>query len=232
MTKEVAGIDLRTLEMPIHDALEMFQEISNQRIVFDLDNAPTLELTPDKPNSARSTTEVSHRGETIGKMSVIAFAPYDGTGDESAYSVHDVTSAPRYVLPISPKIVPRSKTGIYSEIHLPLTGQFTALPDRDPVLFAGHLDVLGFDNRYRLITIGRLGQGLTDFVNALESGSPATPTARLTTGYDRRGERFGDPHSVYNGSPVALQVCAFLAIRSEMADEHKSIVDELKAVPA
>jgi hypothetical protein len=63
MTKEVAGVPLKAFEVPIYDALERYSEISEGEVIFENPSAATkLELTPDKPNSARSTVTVRHLG--------------------------------------------------------------------------------------------------------------------------------------------------------------------------
>lgn len=227
MSKEVAGVALEALRTPVHDALRAYQALSDGSLQFDLDTAPDLELTPDKPNSARSVTDVQHLGETMGKLYVIAFAPHDGTGDESTYSLDGVY--PDKGLPRHSKIVPRSKQGIDSELHFALAGQFTGI-EGDPVPFAGNLDIIGFKDDGYIGAIGRAGLGLHAFVNALESGRAVEPTVSLTVGKDYVHEqRAGDPHAIYNAFGAVLQVAGFLAITDEMAAQHGSLVDELGA---
>lgn len=228
MSKEVAGVALEDLRTPIHDALRTYQTLSDGSLQFDLDSAPNLELTPDKPNSARSATDVQHLGETVGKLYVIAFAPYDGTGDESTYSLEGVYLAKG--LPQAIKVVPRSKRGIDSELHFALAGQFTETQG-DPVPLVGHLDILGFQDDGYVGAIGRAGLGLHAFVNALESGrTTEEPVVSLTVGKDYVHEqRTGDPHAIYNSFAGVMQVAGFLAITDEMAARHGSLVDELGA---
>jgi len=226
MSKEVAGVALSDLTTPIHDALTTYQDLSNGSLQFELDVASVVELTPEKPNSARSVSTVQHLGETIGKLRVIAFAPNDGTGDESTYSLEGVY--PERGLPAHSKIVPRSKTGIDSELHFTLAGKFKDIAG-DPVPFAGHLDVIGFRNDGYIGSIGSVGLGMNAFVNALELGNPAEPTVSLTVGKDFLGERSGDPHAIYNSFGEVVQVAGFLAITDEMSEKHGVIVDELGA---
>lgn len=229
MTKEVAGIDLKTFQEPIHDALKTFQEISDERVVFDLDEASKLGLTPEKPNSARSVTAVSHLGEAVGNLYVIAFGPHDGTGDESTHSLYGIGDIPKR-LPREPKIVPRAKTGTHSEICLPLVSQMRGSRIFDPVMFAMNLDVIGFDDAYNLKQIGTLNDGYSaKFVDTLMFNWGVEPYARLTTGYDREAKRFGDPHAIYNGYGNVVQVAGFLAISDEIADNHASAAYDLKA---
>jgi hypothetical protein len=226
MTKDVAGVALKDFEVPVHDALQTYQEMSEGSLQLDLEAAPHLELTPDKPTSASSATDIRHLGETIGKLFVIAFAPYDGTGDESTYSL-DYLGLSRGI-PKDSKIVPRSKAGIQNEIHLALAGKFTDVGE-ELVPYAGHLDIIGFNDKGLIGLIGSLGQNLTPFVNALESSRPAEPTASLTIGKDIMGTRAGDPHAVYNGFGNVLQLAGFIAITDEMAAGHASLAGKLGA---
>lgn len=229
MTKEVAGIDLTTFEEPIREALQHYENVSGT-LEFNLDAAPKLELTPDKPNSARSATVVKHLGETMGTLYVIAFAPKDGTGDEKTYSVNQILGKPKW-LPLEPKAMPRSKAGIHSEIHLPLASQFAEIKTDEPTLFAGNLSLIGIDQRWHLRLIGELGQGPTLFTNALEFARPALePVIRLTAGTNETlDHRIGDPHAVYNDHPQVVQVAGFLAVTDEMAPKHGSLAEELGA---
>lgn len=226
MIKEVAGTPLSDFEEPIHDSLRGYQQMANGSLEFDLDASRSLELTPDKPNSARSVTEVKHLGEAIGNLYVIAFAPYDGTGDESTYSAEYLALSDH--LPKEAKVMPRPKNGIHSEIHLTLGAKFVN-SDGGIRPYAGHLGLVGFKDDGSVGYIGRLGQSLTPFINALES-LPADPTASLTVGHDDiTGERVGDPHAVYNLFGEIVQVAGFVAITDEMTEQHSTIVQELGA---
>ncbi|MEI6850544.1 MAG: hypothetical protein WCK26_01090, partial [Candidatus Saccharibacteria bacterium] len=80
MSNEVKGVKLSNFEEPIRYALQTYSEIALGKVAFDIDTASKLELTPDKPNSARSISNVIHLGEVATKLYIIAFAPDDGTG--------------------------------------------------------------------------------------------------------------------------------------------------------
>src|SRR5579862_9109029 len=110
---EVAGINLKNLEEPIRGALTAYEEESGGQLLFDLDAASILTLTPDKPNSARSRSVVQFRRKTIGDLYVIAFKPGDGTGDEKSYSLDQLVTP--VDLPQEAKVVPRDKTGVATE---------------------------------------------------------------------------------------------------------------------
>ncbi len=213
MSKEVAGIKLKELELHIRSAVRDYQRLGNGTLVFDPDRAAELQLTPEKPNSARSKTEVrDHRGDYVGDLYTIAFKPEDGTGDEGTFKVHDLDFDPEY--PQEAKTVPRSKSATHTEIYLPILSQRI---DRhfSPTPFGGTLDLLGLDKshkRPKVIKLGELGyQGWAD---------PRKPQAVYTTGWRKNlgkpfKERFGDPHAVFNSLPDTLVIAAFLAVTND-----------------
>ena len=218
MSKEVAGIALEDLEEPIMVALESYQDFTGGKVQFDVRNAGKLLLTPDKPNSARSTTEVTHLGERMGDLYVIAFKPGDGTGDGKVIGLDDVDTG-RY--PRRVGVVPRPKTGIHAESHLTIVSQHIDTPNSDPVLFVGSLSLLGLLEG-RVVRLGQLGQPDSIFSENMSSGSQdVLPTATYTVGY-KDEVRFGDPHSVFNNHPGAVQVCGFLAFTNDLADRHQA----------
>lgn len=230
MTAEITGIKLKELEIPIHDALEQYQDLSQGSLTFELDDVGLLVPTPDKPNSARSQTVVRHLGEKIGDLYVIAFKPGDGTGDEKTYSLDDLVVGSGY--PRATKVVPRSKEGTHSEGHLSLLSQKIDDVHADPEKFAGRYDLLGLDGKV-IKKMGELGHSTT------VSLADLTPITTLTVGWrDSREsidtplgrmsfqERFGDPHAVYNPNN-AVQVAGFLAISDEVYQKHPEILASL-----
>src|SRR3989344_4309600 len=126
-TQEVAGIKLKNFEAPIIDALKQYQNLTDGALEFELDsndrehNAGVLGLTPERPNSARSTTKVKYLGKEIGSLYVIAFNEGDGTGDVLTYDIEDLKVAKGY--PRADKVVPRSKEGTRQEAHLAVASQ-------------------------------------------------------------------------------------------------------------
>ncbi len=235
MVKEVAGVPLVAFEDPIHYALERYSSQSDGEIEFvDADSVPKLELTPDKPNSARSTTAVTYLGETVGILFVIAFAPEDGTGDESAYRLADINTG-RF--PRAPKVVPRSKSAADSEAHLTIATYQVDGDHDSPYMYAGSLDLIGFElaDPTKLRKIGQLGQPPYRLSRPGNPGA-SKPTTTLTTGYFRSGSRegaygarFGDPHAVYNSLEDKVQLCGFLAISPEVAAQHPAVLQSLRA---
>jgi hypothetical protein len=209
MSKHIADIPLKTFEDPIRSVLYWYLGS------YDYDDAHHLELTPDKPNTARSMTSIRRPdGRSIGELVVIAFAPEDGTGDETAYQLSDLNTGE---YPRSPKVVPRSKKAVPTELHLTIASLDCNTWGADPKLFAGNQDLLGLEGN-TVTKLGELGQDRYAFENSLHNDALTLPTVTYTTGYNKGGERFGDPHAVYNPHPV-VQVCGFIALSPETSSE-------------
>jgi hypothetical protein len=212
---EVLGISLESLEAPIQHALRSYEELSEGRMAFDAANASRLVATPDKPNSARGDGLALFENEAIGKLFVIAFAPGDGSGDESAHKLIDLAVDPTY--PRTQRIVPRDKSAAHSEAHMTILSQQIDSKLREPKLFDGQFDLLGLTSA---VSIGRIGTlGRAEYL--------PQPCTTLTVGYSQ-GERFGDPHAVYSARPDIVQVCAFLAISPEVHAKKSAALESLE----
>ena len=154
MAHNIQGISLAHFEEPIREALNQYSYMADQRVIFDVETAARLELTPEKPNSARSVSSVQHEGEAdIAQLYVIAFAPGDGSGHPSTRK--------EYVPGLGwfhkeDPIAPRAKDGIQAEAHLTLATQLIDQPLSDPKLYAGSLSILGLVDS-KLMTIGTAG---------------------------------------------------------------------------
>ena len=205
---EVMGVPLSRLEAPIHSAISTYQRIADSGLVFDAGKASKLELTPDKPNSARSESKVFYNDGMLGTLYVIAFKPGDGTGSEITHKLGDLRIEPPY--PRDTRVVPRSKEGVHSEAHLAILRHGLEDVHAYPELFQGTLDELTLDGDTVRKT-HEIGQAVDENIIA--------PLTTLTVWHIIR-ERFGDPHAIYNSIPNYLQVCAFLALRNEIADKH------------
>lgn len=233
MAGEVAGVALKEFKEPIRDALCHYSYTTDMRLEFDGDVAATLALTPDKPYLARSETPVTFEGHEVSTLYVLAFAPGDATGSDASMSLSEVDLGD---LPAEPKYLPRSKTGIDTEAHLTIASKPLESANQ-PTLFAGRLLVLGVE-RGAIKETGHVGQTKSDFNSALRNTRSPRPTVSLTTGY-RNGiylppgasdqERFGDPHAIFNQHPLAVQVCGFIAIKTEDAARHRRIFEMLGA---
>lgn len=230
MRNTVADIELGTFEHLIMTALGEYEELAEGAVTFHPVHAAQLALTPDKPNTARSVTPVWHWGKEAGKLVVIAFEPGDGSGDELTHQLTDLDTGS---YPHASKIVPRGKAGIHSEAHLTIASVY----EDNFAVYAGNLTELGLSvGRDTVIKLGELGQSGPEFHRVMANQAAANPTATLTTGYRRAlrseagGERFGDPHAVYNAHPEIVQVCGFIALSTQAAPQHLGILQSLGAV--
>jgi hypothetical protein len=224
----LAGLPLTSFEDPIREALDLYSERTEGKVLFDSGNAARLALTPDKPNSARSATTVRHLGKTLGTLYVIAFDFEDGTGDESTYKLASQLDFGFY--PSDVKVLPRSKASLHSEAHLTLASFLPKQPDADPIMFGGSLELVGFRKPRSLARLATLGQSAGEFSHAIFRETQPQPTVTYTTGnHPDTGERFGDPHAVFNSAYI-VQVCGFVAISHEMARDHAAALPTLGAV--
>lgn len=213
---EIAGIPLTDLEDPIYNALSKYENNTDKRVRFQPADASLLELAHDKPYAGRSKTVVRYLNKPVADLIIVAFAPYDGTGAESIH--HKLTHTNTGSYPRHPRVIPRPKD-CHSEVHLTIASQFVGSPRQDARMYAGSLDLLGLEQD-DVVKIGELGQPRQDY-EQLMSGVHrlGKPTTTLTVGdhYNSAtandvGERFGDPHAVYNPFPNMLQVCGFIGV--------------------
>jgi len=204
---------VRGFRKPLRKSLQKYASLLGGEVEFQ--EFPDFILTPDKPNSARTVVPVTFSGEEVGKMYVIVFSAFDGTGDDKTYGLGDVK------IPLGLKwcekperVIPRSKEGVMIEGFFPL---FSKTPYGTIAPFAAHLDELTLDGN-EVIPAWRLGQNKRSFLNAISrSRSSIRPEIQFTTKADFSGRRFGDPHAVYYGSPAleAVQVAGFLSITDQ-----------------
>jgi hypothetical protein len=222
------GLHLEAIHDPIRWALSEYSGRADGKVSFDVDVATDMEWTPEKPNSARSSSTVKHLGEEAATLTIIAFDHEDATGG-GTYKMTDRMHVGTY--PRDDKVTPRSKGALHSEAHLTIASFFGGHHGEGPVMFAGNMDLVGFkdETQTKIGLLAFLGQDPYNFTQATFSETDALPTVTLTTGYNEAGERFGDPHAVFNATPL-IQVCGFIGITNEMAEEHSSMLDHLGAV--
>ncbi len=229
----ISGIELPVITEPLRQALLGYQARSEDALSFELDAASRLQLTPDKPNAARSATTVHYLGEALGTLFVIAFRPGDGTGDESTYSLSNLNTGSH---PVSAKVVPRSKHAVHTEAYLPLVSFAVDQPNADAVLYAGNqakISVVGL----RLVSLGDIGQPREKFQESMGGRRKAFPNFTLTTNYLESGDRVGDPHAIYNNHPEFMQICGFLALSQKDANPERlerfnSLLLKMRNTPA
>jgi len=255
-TAVVAGVPLESLRKPIREGLQAYSKASDGRFVFNLRPASSLTPTPERPNSARNNNPATvwYLGKRIGELTVIFFAPGDGTGDRSTYTLDgEVTdrNLPQIKTlagyPHAGKLIPRSKfkpeqrDGVHTEVHLAL-GSLPVGKEAEtfgPEAFrplAGHLDLIGVSDERRgvgLVRIGTLGQPLDEYRRIMRGETTGQSTATLTTGFSETGDRYGDPHAVYNNETMGFgQVAGFIALTRQFVGENPDYVNLFKDLGA
>ena len=179
---------------------------------------PDFVLTPDKSYSAKTVVPVLYNGEEVTTMSAILFQPYDGTGDTSTFSLGSLAVPKQWQHDTKPeRVLPRAKTGILYEGCFPLFGLKPGLMPLEYIVrpFAISLDELIVDSPDSPTAIVKgWDLGISNENYQILLGSELSLGARvfLTTGTTRGGQRFGDPHVVYNGRN-SIQVAGFVGIR-------------------
>lgn len=221
----VAGIPLESFEVPIRSSLRQYSDMTDGHVQFDAHRAAQLELTLEGPNSARSVTPVVYDGEEVASLFVIAFAPGDSTGQRTSTPI---TTREYVSYEAGAAILPQSKNAELAEAHLTIATASQERPHSDPILFAGNLSLMGMDED-KISQIGILGQQDHRFVGAAYRRNRPVPTATLTTGSSISGERFGDPHCVYNDWKSLVQICGFVAIGRDAPREHLNVLRLLRA---
>lgn len=244
-TVGTSGVSLNELRAPIGRALDAFSKESyfftgDWGVDFDLRKA--VDLTPtdgDKAYTTRSDSDVTFLGRTAGKLVVIAFAPGEGTGDESLHTL-DTIEGDHY--PRKRAVLPRSKAAVDTEVLLPLVSFDLGAESGRPNVLGGNFDLLVFDHLARtVVKAAELGHTRQDLFDA-DPGDTLTVAASLTTGRlgeidqdntslygHRNGERFGDPHAIYNPHPQLVQVAGFIATTPENATEFNAVFRHLGA---
>ncbi len=234
------SIELSDYQEPIAAALEDYQKEAGDDVAFDISAASLLTRTETKPYIGCTTTEVRHLGKAAARLTVIAFAPHDGTGNSSYYSPRRYLVDPGYTREVAPvtrnAVVPFDKPGVDSAIHMALLSH--RLHGSRPQLFAGRLDVMGLyipeaEGVRRIGKIASAGQSAVEFAQVIEDEADAYRTATLTTGIDMGGQwddlRFGDPNALLNPYDEIFQVAALLTVRSDDYREHRELITKLSA---
>lgn len=229
---------LVNLREPIEGALGRYQALAGEAIKFDLENAAILEPIIDGRYSARSKT-IADLGEGVTTdLVVIAFLPQDGTGDESTYNWGDLLIPDEYTCNLpkgepAPKLLPRRKVGIHSEVHMALLEQYARVANVKPYYFSGTLDVLGVIGG-SVQKIAEVGAPQANPQPARDPSAGKTVTTYTVIGPENSHERQVDPHAIYypkSKLPAYLQninVSAFMAISHEVAAARPGLFDCLR----
>lgn len=217
---------------PVRDALTAVIDKTDGKLTFNLEKASVLEPTPDKPNTARSEVKADYGGIVVSKMVVVVFAPRDGTGSEDAENGMTVQNLEFGLdMPVDGRCIPRFKLekGIHREIALGLCALDSGT-DAEPALFANHLQLLTIDPQHPDMVVNGhyLGQPERDMHTSVHYGRDAKLVSNFTCGENANGQRFGDPHAVFNQSPSIWQVAAFMGFdgtRPRLVDELCNALD-------
>ena len=204
---------------------------------------PVLQLTPEKPNTARVVLDFMYGMKKAGDLYVLLFAPGDGTGKAGDYSLEQFRKIPsEYRFKSKPdKVLPRNKLkeGVLTEAFFPLF----SVEGSQHFPYLVSLEQITVDNN---TNPKKLQKGLSIGFNASLFQSafldpttifkPENPSMELTCGYYRNGQRFGDPHATFynpklaEGHPNLMQVAGFLAVES--ADNPLcKVLDKIGIVP-
>jgi hypothetical protein len=187
---KVSGIPVETISKPIREALGHYSSMTNGTVQFDADAAAELIQSPDSESASSRPTDVDYRGEAIGRLTVIALAPQDGTGTP----LENPQAEPFLIAgKPSPKWKPTLQT-CHTAAHLTIATY--ALPregkEDSAALYQGSIQQrLLNDGRLRFHTLGqKLGA----------DKRPATqePLVSLYTGYTEHDARFGDQTALTN----------------------------------
>jgi len=186
---------------------------------FDVPNL-VFERTPEKNYSAKSVVPVKYLGQNVGNMVVISFQSRDGTGDESLYKIGQLVIPERLKhANHSEKVFPRTKEGIIYELFFPLFSVY----ENKINLFATSLEEITVDCVEKPKAVKKawdLGLNSIDYVKRVkyedkDIAQKCIAKIYLTVGYRGEGQRFGDPHAIYNPIPMnALQVAGFLTVKN------------------
>ncbi|MBI4174454.1 MAG: hypothetical protein HY517_02315 [Candidatus Aenigmarchaeota archaeon] len=201
-------LDLPAMRKPIREALRAYADMYRGDVKFG--DFHDMQLTPEKPNSARTTVPVAYKGLPPLDMYAIAFLPGDGTGDTSTYKLDDVFIPTWLQYAEKPeRVIPRSKKGIACEGFFPL---FSAAAGRNYMFVNCMWELTIADSAGRNVVTHAWWLGSRpDRFKVLD---PARPEVYFTTGTGKNGERFGDPHAIhYNPNAEPVQVVGFLAIK-------------------
>lgn len=241
--ESVRNVPVQEYEPLITQALNGYEEYTGKDIEFSRFPDTELLLAPEKPYSASGQRAIFYRGVYAGMLTVLVLGPGDGTGDENTISTAAVQASQFDPYKVRPGIMPRSKSGISSELCLPL---FSCDSSNEPVLYAAHLDQLTV-RQGRVRKIFTLGQSAVEFGNIMDGEYVPIPQAVGTVGlrakpadsvsntawpthstYDE--ERYGDPHAIFNSTGF-VQVVGFYGLRfgrhsEDFGDAHNVFYPE------
>ena len=186
---------------------------------------------PEKGYTAKMVVNLPSKSGSSSKLNVVLFAPGDGTGDggRSLWVSGDDDSEPIKLdylefkgIQDGDQMVPRMKRGVIAEALLPV-GTFY-----NGCFYNGRVDLFAstLDPERNVVFGARLGEPF-DPEELSDGFKPCPFDAYLTVGYDRGGERFGDPHAIFASEELGkhgiIQVAAFLTATERNSPEFEYI---------
>jgi len=230
---DIENPDIEMIDTALDEKLMLYEEFLRKHakdINFRKDGF--LTLTPDKPNTARTTVTVNLKDPLTSKdnvsatMYAILFLPGDGTGDDKTYKPHDLEK-PVYLQSAEPtRILPRKKQ-CAMEVFFP----FFSIVNDTVYENLVYLEELTARDGH-IVRACNLGTGVpkkewTGKGYAADIIKRPDPYLQLTTGFTRYGKRFGDPHAIYHNKEVgAMQMVGFLSLdldKKELCDVFEPI---------
>lgn len=187
---KVSGIPVETFSKPIREALGHYSSITDGKVQFDADAAAELIQSPDSESASSRPTDVDYRGKAVGRLTVIALAPQDGTGTP----LEDPQARPFLMAgKPNPKWKPVPQT-CHTAAHLTIATYMLPREGKEnsAAMYQGSI-------QQRLLNGGRLR--FHTLGQKLEAGkTPATqePLVSLYTGYDEHDTRFGSQTALVN----------------------------------
>lgn len=176
----------------------------------------------DKPYHARTDVGLLYNGQKIAEMVAILFAPKDGTGDTTLFNDENKLIIPQEYKHenMQHRVFPRSKKGIIAEVCIPLFSIGGGMINYHAI----SLEELTSDGSNRLIKafdIGITKEALCK-PDLILKNTP--PKLYLTTGFNKEGKRFGDPHAIYNNTDK-IQVAGFISVKEASNTLSRILLD-------
>ncbi|HSX30241.1 MAG TPA: hypothetical protein VLE73_06820 [Candidatus Saccharimonadales bacterium] len=225
---EIAGIPLKAMDGPIWQGLQAFTHRSDGIVDFVLGASNFLQLTPDESYSAHGNAHVLYWGQEVGSLSIVAFAPGDGTGKPGSLGQDPTLRHGNY--PYDSGVVPQDKSHLHTEVSFALASFAIGKPDR-PHINAGNLDVihtLSYGPYGHLSKLGEIGQHRADFQRTMYDNSrEGEPQPRFTlNGAD--AHLSGRSSAIYNAHPRVVQIFGFFGVSATKPEAGLYAVEALR----
>ena len=203
--------NLNAFDAELKKYLERYQLRMGPDISLKLDGP--MHLTPDKPNTARTTVTVNHKNVKLGTLYAILFTPGDGTGDANTYKQEELKVPKRLQFADKPERVFPRKKDCALEVFFP----FFSVINREVNPYCVSLEELTVENG-KIVKLFELGFNPGDVRYRLEYGGTmvSETQAQFTVGYSVAGVRYGDPHAIYQNRDLdVMQLVGFLSLEKD-----------------